>query len=196
MAETKKNNNLQLWDSVEKTDPKFTKKVAFGRGFTSVDAMYQIKQATDKFGRYGHKWGIRDISIDYVDAKEQKLAVLTAIFFSPEGEVSTSNSVFVVDAKGRVDEEFSKKLLTNTITKELSRLGFSADVFLGKFDDDRYVREMEQEFSPKRDWQDELRQASLGGVEELRKVYGSFPKDKRDEYKEMATKLSEEIKED
>ena len=42
--------------------------------------------------------------------------------------------------------EFIKKLETNTISKALSRLGFGADVFLGKFDDSRYIQELNEKF--------------------------------------------------
>jgi hypothetical protein len=47
----------------------------------------------------------------------------------------------------RVDDEWLKKVATDALTKGLSMLGFNADVFMGKFDDNRYVAAMEQEFA-------------------------------------------------
>ena len=43
-------NNTELWDSVEKTDPRFTKKVNQRGGFTAIGAQYQMRKATESFG--------------------------------------------------------------------------------------------------------------------------------------------------
>jgi len=43
------------------------------------------------------------------------------------------------DIPSKSDDDFAKKMETNTVSKALSKLGFSADVFLGKFDDNKYV---------------------------------------------------------
>ena len=53
------------------------------------------------------------------------------------------------DKNGRVDSDAPKKATTDAITKLLSQLGFNADVFLGKFDDNKYVQQMEREFAAK-----------------------------------------------
>ena len=43
------------------------------------------------------------------------------------------------------DEDAVKKAVTDGLTKCLSYLGFNADVFLGKFDDNKYVEKMTAE---------------------------------------------------
>ncbi|EIV5186987.1 hypothetical protein [Serratia marcescens] len=48
-----------------------------------------------------------------------------------------------------VEEEPSKKSLTDATTKALSSLGFSADVYLGMFEDNEYTQENEYEHSIK-----------------------------------------------
>ena len=48
-----------------------------------------------------------------------------------------------------VDDNFAKKIETDALTKAISKLGFNADIFMGKFDDVRYVEEMKKEFTPK-----------------------------------------------
>jgi hypothetical protein len=53
------------------------------------------------------------------------------------------------DRNGRVDSDASKKATTDAITKLLSQLGFSADVFLGKYDDQKYVEALREEFTEK-----------------------------------------------
>jgi hypothetical protein len=140
--------NLELWNKVEKTETKYTKKVNMRGGFTAIDPTYQSKLATEQFGRYGIGWGLRDINIEYMDIKEKvgekKMAVLLATFFTPEGEVETGNAI-EVNPFGKSDPDFMKKLITNTLSKELARLGFNSDVFLGKFDDERYVQGLKQE---------------------------------------------------
>jgi len=45
------------------------------------------------------------------------------------------------------DEEAKKKTLTDAISKCLSWLGFSADVHLGRYDDNKYVNDLRKEFA-------------------------------------------------
>ncbi|KHT34425.1 hypothetical protein [Pectobacterium carotovorum] len=47
------------------------------------------------------------------------------------------------------DDEVGKKSLTDAITKGLSALGFSADIYMGMFDDDEYKNKNEAEFGIK-----------------------------------------------
>jgi hypothetical protein len=55
------------------------------------------------------------------------------------------------DRKGNIDKDAPKKATTDALTKALSQLGFNADVFLGKFDDNKYVEDMKREFAPRPD---------------------------------------------
>lgn len=57
-------DNLKLWRSVMRTDPRFTKDIT-GTGFdgTSVNAEYMIMRATELFGPLGSGWGF-DIQED------------------------------------------------------------------------------------------------------------------------------------
>ncbi len=141
------NENMKIWDAVCKTDPKFTKKVSQRGGFTTIDAYYQIQQATELWGPYGSSWGLSDIVYSY----RENIVILAAKFRYPGGvfEIGNSISFTVIKKAGKPaepDDEFIKKIETNTISKALSRLGFSADVFVGKFDDARYVAEINKEF--------------------------------------------------
>lgn len=147
-SDTKKvrEENLKFWDRVSKTDLDYTKEVTFGRQFTSIDATYQIMNATAEFGPYGKTWGLKNMIFDYVECSgEEKLMTLHATFYTPGAEVETANAIHVVSAKGKADPDFMKKIVTNTLTKELSRLGFNADVFLGKFEDEQYVTQLKNE---------------------------------------------------
>ncbi len=139
--------NLDLWNKVCETDPGNTKEVTFGRKFTAIDAYSQIKMATEQFGQYGVGWGIRNIRHTFVPNSTMVLAV--GKFFIPDGESIVSSSIFYISEKGKPDDDFAKKLETDMITKALSRLGFNADVFLGMFDDNRYVQKMKEKILEK-----------------------------------------------
>ena len=52
--------NLELWDSVSKTNPAHTKKAKIGMmNITAVCPQYQRKAATEVFGPYGTGWGVK-----------------------------------------------------------------------------------------------------------------------------------------
>jgi len=42
----------------------------------------------------------------------------------------------------KLDDDCVKKVVTDALTKGLSKLGFNADVFLGKYDDNKYVQDL------------------------------------------------------
>lgn len=141
---------LKLWDSVQETNPADTKPVSFGRKFTAIDAYSQIKKATEVFGPYGAGWGIKTIVHTFVP--NTNMVMGEAQFFyrnenTLNGEFPVTSSIIYISEKGKIDDDFAKKLETDMITKALSRLGFNADVFMGKFDDNRYVAAMKDKFA-------------------------------------------------
>lgn len=134
-------NTMSIWNRVCETDPAHTKQVNQRGGFTSIDAQYQVQRATEVFGPVGEGWGY---DVDYTDivAGDQVLigAKVTVWHGSRDnhfGPVLGMNAL--VNDKGRLDDDAPKKALTDALTKALSHLGFSADVFLGRFDDNKYV---------------------------------------------------------
>jgi len=143
--------NLELWNRVEKTDPKHTKNANVkGNKITSIKPQYQIYNATKEWGSYGGKWGFKNLELGY-ELKEVGLVTFKATFYYPDGEFETINTIsFWRDgAKTKLDDEFAKKVETDSLTKSLSKLGFNADVFMGRFDDLRYVEDVKKEFSDK-----------------------------------------------
>jgi hypothetical protein len=143
-------DNLKLWNAVEKTNPKYTKQANVGGNkITSIAPQYQIMNVTEQFGSYGKTWGFKNIELDYTLVPEFNLIVFKAIFFYPDGEFPTINSIkmFMDNAKTKIDDNFAKKLETDTLTKAISKLGFNADIFMGKFDDVKYLAEVTKEFA-------------------------------------------------
>ena len=144
-------DNLILWNKVEKTKPKYTKKAKVGgMNITAIAPQYQIMMVTEQFGIYGKTWGFKNIELDYSLTEKYDMVVFKGTFFFPEGQFEIINSykLFINNAKTMLDDNFAKKIETDTLTKAISKLGFNADIFLGKFDDVRYVNEMNAEFNP------------------------------------------------
>lgn len=151
MSEEKQNKNLELWNKVEKTDPKYTKPAKVGgMNITAISPQYQIMMVTEQFGTYGETWGFKDIELSYDLVEAYNMVVFKGTFFFPKGQFEIINSAkLYMDRKlTMLDDNFAKKIETDTLTKAISKLGFNADIFMGKFDDIRYVEEMQEEFHP------------------------------------------------
>ena len=146
------NKNLELWNKVEKTNPNYTKKAKVGgMTITAIAPQYQIMMVTEQFGVYGKTWGFKNIQLDYSLVEKYDMVVFKGTFFFPEGQFEIVNSckLFMDRNKKMLDDNFAKKIETDTLTKAISKLGFNADIFLGKFDDVRYLNEVKEEFKPK-----------------------------------------------
>ena len=72
-------------------------------------------------------------------------STLWYVFNSKTGELPIHSSI-KYGANGRYDDDFAKKVATDALTKGLSKLGFNADVFMGLFDDNKYVNDMKMYF--------------------------------------------------
>ncbi len=148
------NDNLKLWLSVEKTNTSQTKAVrSGGRQITAIDAYSQIKKATELWGPYGGAWKLDNITHEELPAFANGtiLVKTSGTFCYPGGCFPgfSSGELCYITKNGegylKLDSEIYKKNETDLITKCLSRLGFNADVFLGKFDDNKYVQGLKRE---------------------------------------------------
>jgi hypothetical protein len=147
-------SNLDLWDKVKTTDPDYTKKVSFGRSFTSISPQYQIMKATEQFGAYGSGWGFESCDMDFSQSEALGLVLVKAVFFFVEGDKRNTFPInnswpLKQSAKpdAKIDPDFIKKAETNTMSKALSKLGFSADIFMGEFDNPDYVQAISNDFA-------------------------------------------------
>ena len=132
-------NFLKIWETP--TDPKHLKNVSSnGRNYSAIDSTYQFLQATEIFnGCYGSTWGLKDLDYTFKTLADTELLILKAKFFYPGGEFELNNSIKLAYMTNgyqnkpgylKVDDEAYKKL------------GFNADVFMGKFEDNNYVQEL------------------------------------------------------
>lgn len=212
-------DNLELWHRVEKTNPKYTKNAKVGgNAITSISPQFQIMNVTEQFGSYGSTWGFKDIQLDYslvntpfkrektegvypnkkivgVEDAVMGLVVFKAMFFYPDGQFPIINSIslFTNNDMTKIDDNFAKKIETDALTKAISKLGFNADIFMGKFDDVRYVEEMKKEFdeTPKIDpavYKKSLTDANT--LDQLKVAFTALPK----EQKELLTTTKDEMK--
>jgi hypothetical protein len=120
------------------------------------------------FGPIGYGWGIKTEHIDKWE--DCGLVVYQAtLWFTLEGKAEECylpiHSSIQYSKNGRIDDDFFKKVATDALTKGLSKLGFNADVFMGKFDDNKYVNKMKENFSNNghdKNWLKKVRTAMEG----------------------------------
>lgn len=153
--------NLALWESVQATDPNYTKAFNRSGGFrgTAINHTYQQKRATQAFGPKGLGWGSKILDERYAEGapilhkdnvigREVIHVVRIELWYLREGQRGSveafGQTTFVGSNKHGTftDEEAPKKSLTDAESKALASLGFSADVHLGLFDDSKYVNDL------------------------------------------------------
>lgn len=175
-------NNLELWDKVSKTDPAHTKPAKIGgMKITAIAPQYQILKATEQFGPYAIKWGFKNIEFDFSLMESLKLIVFKGTFFCPDGECQIVNSAkaYMNREETMVDADFAKKMETDALTKVLSKMGFNADVFMGRYDDHKYVSAMQEEFAPKVDHSAVIKQYTDGTKEQRDALWDAITPDQQ-----------------
>lgn len=163
----KKNPHMRIWDQVEKTDTRYTKKAEVGgQKITSLNGTAMVMKATEIFGPVGIGFGWNvveerfDEGSEMVSGEGDKRLVLGRelnhtlkikfwfVLDGQRGEIEQYGCTrYLYKSKfgTTTDGEAPKKSLTDAIKKSLSMLGFSADVFLGLFDDQNYVDALKAE---------------------------------------------------
>lgn len=157
--------NMRIWEQVDKTAPSATKKAKVGgQDITSLNGTAMIMKATEIFGPVGIGFGWEVIEERFdkgppIMAGEggavqigQNLqhTVRIKFWFKQDGERGEFESYGCTpfsykSTYGVTTDGEAKKSLTDAIKKALSMLGFSADVYLGLFDDANYVEQRKDE---------------------------------------------------
>tara|TARA_R110000850_G_scaffold275207_1_gene414127 strand:- start:11115 stop:11834 length:720 start_codon:yes stop_codon:yes gene_type:complete len=158
---------MKLWEAVCKTDARYTKQAKVGgQQITSLSGTAMIMKATEEFGPVGigFGWSVTEERFDpgpeifsgegdnrFSLGHELNHTVKILFWFMRDGQRGEIEQYgctpYMYKSKYGVttDGEAPKKSLTDAIKKALSMLGFSADVFLGMFDDQDYVAERQSE---------------------------------------------------
>jgi hypothetical protein len=148
-------NNLDLWKAVEKTPPAHTKAIS-GKSYsgTSPKPYYLVQKATETFGPCGIGWGfvIVDERIEDGGGGERLSIARVRVWYEwngKRGEVEhiggTQFSGTRSSGKPFTDEDAPKKSVTDALIKALSMIGFAGDIFMGRYDDSKYVAELRDE---------------------------------------------------
>ncbi|MCO8160945.1 hypothetical protein NRB16_24635 [Pseudomonas sp. LJDD11] len=160
-------NNMRIWSCVDKTDPRYTKGAKVdGQNITSLNGTAMIMKATEMFGPVGigFGWSVLEERFDKggqmlsgqgdkaVEIGHELTHIIKIRFWyileGQRGEIEQYGCTpYLYKSKfGQfTDGEAPKKSLTDAIKKSLSMLGFSADVFLGMFDDADYMKQRKAE---------------------------------------------------
>ena len=160
-------HNRRHWDAMFATDPKHAKKFKRPGGFggTAIDPIHRFEKMTETFGPYTEGWGSTEpqyqLVTDPSGTKPDTMVYCTVGVWIGQPDriggygVGGDKCIKTIPAdksKGRperveFDDEAFKKAHTDALTNALVRLGNSADVHFGLFDDHRYVDEIRKEFS-------------------------------------------------
>lgn len=148
-------DNLKIWQAFADIDPQFTKPIT-GKAYkgTSPNPQYVIMCLTNLFGPVGQGFGWEVLKEEFTPLGEEVLHWCRIRFWH-----TTRDNYF--DAYGQTkallktrnglmaDEDAPKKSLTDAIIKAASQLGIAANIFLGRWDDAKYVAEVTQEYREK-----------------------------------------------
>lgn len=149
-------DNLALWHAVEKTDPAHVKPIT-GKAYsgTSPKPHYLIHKATEMFGPCGIGWGFTVVDERVEDGAvvgERVHLARVRVWYKWNGErgevehlggtpfcgVRRNGNTFI-------DEDAPKKSVTDALVKALSMIGFAGDIFMGRYDDSKYVHALREE---------------------------------------------------
>ncbi|MGM0584238.1 MAG: hypothetical protein ACQEUZ_06275 [Pseudomonadota bacterium] len=151
-------SHLDLWKSVEDINPKFTKPIS-GRDYkgTSPNPHYLVKLATEHLGPAGHGFGWETVGEGFEHLGQTVLHWCRIRFWwrHPEtGEIGSfeaygqTKAAYVTrNGDPRVDEDAPKKSMTDAFTKALAQIGFAANIYLGRWDDNKYVAQVGEEYA-------------------------------------------------
>lgn len=148
--------NLALWEQVERTDPSQTKQIT-GKPYkgTSPKPYFLVHEATKAFGPCGIGWGFKILSERVEDgaAGDRVHIAHIQVWYTWEGKRGEVEHIGQTMLAGKnkngpfTDEDAPKKSVTDGLVKALSMIGFAGDIFMGRYDDSKYLAEVKHEFS-------------------------------------------------
>jgi len=148
-------DNLALWQAVEKTPPAHTKPIT-GKSYqgTSPNPHYLVHKATETFGPCGIGWGftIEDERVEEGAGGERLHVARVKVWYEWNGKRGEVEHIGGTQFSGTrkngtpfTDEDAPKKSVTDALIKALSMIGFAGDIFMGRYDDSKYVAELREE---------------------------------------------------
>lgn len=149
-------NNMDLWQRVYRTDPNQVKEIK-GKAYKGVSPKpyWLIEQATKEFGACGQGWGVEVLRSDFqqISPTDFLHTAIVRVWYMRDGVKcaieqagGTKASYLSKDKILIVDEDAAKKSITDGMVKCLSMIGFAGDIFSGRWDDSKYLLDVEKYF--------------------------------------------------
>lgn len=145
-------SNLEIWSKFEDIDPKFTKAIT-GKPYkgTSPSPHYVIKCLTDLFGPVGKGFGWDVVAEEFAPMGDEVLHWCRIRFWHTDranhfDAYGQTKALMKTKSGLMLDEDAPKKSLTDAIVKAASQIGIAANIFLGRWDDSKYVAEVNAEY--------------------------------------------------
>ncbi len=151
-------HNMEIWEALCRPDPKHLKPITAGRlrGKSDINPQWRIKAMTEYFGPCGDGW---KFTIDRLwtepgaDGEVMCFAQIGLYWILPDGTdwlgpiPGLGGSTLVQkESKGMYNnDEAFKMALTDALGVAFKMLGVAADVYLGLFQDSKYVTAPEAE---------------------------------------------------
>lgn len=151
---TEETKNLRYWDQFSDIDPKYTKAIT-GKPYkgTSPNPHYVIRCLTEMFGPVGEGFGWDVEAEGFEHIGEEVLHWCRIRFWHGTGKGFSAYGQTKALMKTRngfmSDEDAPKKSLTDAITKAAAQVGVASNIFLGRWDDSKYVAEVNAEYRAK-----------------------------------------------
>jgi hypothetical protein len=148
-------DNLSIWNRFADIDPKHTKPIT-GKSYkgTSPNPQYIIQCLTEMFGPVGKGFGWEVLHEGFTPLGEEILHWCRIRFWHGARdnwfESYGQTKALMKTRNGMMsDEDAPKKSLTDAIVKAASHIGIAANIFLGRWDDQKYVSDLNSEFREK-----------------------------------------------
>lgn len=144
--------NLDLWNKHADIDPAFTKPIT-GKAYkgTSPSPQYVIRCLTEMFGPVGKGFGWDVTAEGWQPLGDEVLHWCRIRFWHTDranGFDAYGQTKALMKTTGglKSDEDAPKKSLTDAIVKAASQIGVAANIFLGRWDDQKYVDQVNEEY--------------------------------------------------
>lgn len=147
--------HLRHWNILGKTDPRHTKPFQRAGGFrgTATRPIWTEYRLTEHFGPCGIGWGCDEPAFSLIPAGDELLVFCTlCAWYMEDGKRASlygigGDKVLAKDKNGlRTNDEAYKAAFTDALGNAFKHVGAGADIHMGLFEDDKYVREMRREF--------------------------------------------------
>lgn len=179
-------DHLALWRQIERTDPAHVKAIT-GKSYkgNSPKPHFLIFKATETFGPAGIGWGFDIVEEKLLDGAliapgfyERIHMARVRVWYEWNGKRGQVEHVGQTAFCGKrnsgqtyTDEDAPKKSVTDALIKALSMIGFAGDIFMGRYDDSRYVADLRKQLAEEAEAAKVETPAEIPGEEEARDKY-------------------------